>query len=127
MKRGGRVFAAGFVSCAMRYPFTLIICDASRLLRYLSQWDVAEAFSRMRLVEPEGVDDEFPRAWRWNDAVCALFSRPQRWRLESLRANLESLCREAKMMDRHIIFHLEFESDLRRLGLPVRPEYVMQL
>ena len=111
----------------MRYPFTLIIGDESRLRRYLAQQDVARAFSRTRLIEPERIDDEFPHRWHWRDTVCAVFTRPQRWRSQSLEANLKSLCLEAKMLDRQIILHVDFESDLRRIGLLSGPDYVMRL
>lgn len=111
----------------MRYPFTLIIGDGTRLQRYLSQHDVAQAFSHTRLVEPERIDDEFPRRWQWEDMVCAVFARPLRWRPESVEANLLSLCREAKMLERQVIFQVDFESDLRRMSLPVGPDFVLRL
>lgn len=111
----------------MHYPFTIIIGDGMRLRRYLAQQDVAQAFSRTRWVEPERIEDEFPGAWRWSDAVCALFSQPHRWRADSLPGNLRSLCREAKMLDRQVIFHVDFESDLRRMSLPFGADYTMRL
>jgi hypothetical protein len=111
----------------MRCPFTLIVGDESRLVRHLSELDVAEAMSRTRLIAPAQFDDPFPRNWAWGDAVCAVFPRPYRWRQETLQENLESLCLDARKLDRQIIFHVEFESDLRRLRLPVDPAYIMAL
>ncbi|MBN8440112.1 MAG: hypothetical protein J0M28_00180 [Thauera sp.] len=111
----------------MRCPFTLIVGDEGKLRNYVAQWDIAEALSRTRLVEPNMLDEEFPRIWAWPDIVCSVFPRPFRWRQESLHQNLLALCGEAKRCDGHIVLQIDFESDLRRLDLPLDPSYILRL
>lgn len=111
----------------MRCPFTLVVGDEGKLRNYVSQWDIAEALSRTRLIAPTMLDEAFPRVWAGPEVVCSVFLRPFRWCQQSLHENLLALCQEAKKCDGHIILQVDFESDLRRLKLPVDPSYILQL